>query len=91
MSVSDDGPSSEGMPISGSPSYQAWRDIRERSVVDFVNTVARSFDAFMNRTLRKELYDVAFSNGLSVVRWNGVNYTGPLLLDLYRRTQQERR
>ena len=34
--------SADGRPTSGDPSYQVWRDIRERSVVGFVNDVSKA-------------------------------------------------
>lgn len=88
--MSDDGPSA-GQPRAnvGNPSYQAWRDIRNRSIIDFVNGVSKDLGARTNRKLREQLYDVVFSNGMTTVSWEGVSYTGPMLLDLYRSARRE--
>ena len=88
--VSDDGPSKGGdRPTRGDPSYQVWRDIRERSVLGFVNDVSKALGAPADRGLRQELYEVVAANGLAFVRWEGTKYTGPMLLDLYRRSWRE--
>ena len=81
--------SADGRPTSGNPSYQVWRDIRERSLVGFVNDVSKALGGEQNRALRQELYDVVFANGEAFLRWEGTKYTGPMLLDLYRRSWRD--
>jgi len=86
--VSDDGPS-RGGPTSGNPNYQVWRDIRDRSVADFVNVVSSALEARYNRKFREQLYEAVFSNGLAPVRWGAATHTGPMLLALYYRGKKE--
>ena len=73
----------------GNPSYQVWRDIRERSVAEFVNDVSKHLGAAQDRGLRQQLYDVVFANGERNARWQGVTYTGPMLLDMHRRARRD--
>lgn len=86
--MSDDGPSSEAVQRTD-PAYLAWREIRERSVIDFVNAIAGKFGALYSRQLRDQLYGAVFSNGDEPARWAGVTYTGLMLLDLYRTAMRE--
>ena len=67
----------------------AWREIRESSVADFVNHIAGRMGALYDRPFRAQLYDAVFSNGDKPVRFAGVTYTGPMLLDLYRASKRE--
>lgn len=63
-----------------------WYAIKSVSLAHFVDRcemllgVPHSKHSF---TLREKLYQMAHTSGRATVRWKGVNYTGPMMLDLY--------
>lgn len=88
--VSDDGPSAAGNSRTDSPAHRPWRNIRQTSILDFVNGVMRALDVdYRNMALREQLHEVVWSNGQASVHWRGATYTGRQLLDLYFRAQRE--
>lgn len=63
-----------------------WSNIRGRSVLEFVNKVSACMGAPTDRSLRQQLYDTVFADG-QPIRYNGVTYTGPMMLSMYYRNE----
>lgn len=82
--VSDDGPNK------GGTNSGPWANIRSRSTFEFVNKVAAFMGAPQDRAVRQMLYDAVFSDGSKPVRYQGIAYTGPMLLSMYYRNDTGR-
>jgi hypothetical protein len=76
--VNDDGPSRGGRN-----EHPTWRKIREWSVLEFVNRLAKYLGASEDKGLREALFDMALSDGSVPFKCQGIVWSGPMVLDAW--------